>query len=227
MSTVQAQSCLALIRSRGYWKVVIRPTVFNQNKIAFPDLFDLVREKAVRLRGQPYPFVGTYAAAHPTREGQDWIEFEGRFHEYLEFWRFYQSGQFVHFFGIPSDWRQESQWGDEMDYIDTLYTFTEIFEFAARLALSEAGTPMMHLEIDIVGLRNRKLSDAGTGRVFRSTDLYECRAEKWEWRRTEAQTKLIAEPRALAVQAARDLFSRFDLRVSVEVLRSLQERIGR
>ncbi len=58
-------------------------------------------------------------------------------------WRFYQTGQFVDFAGVTYDWDDQSQrrlpsqgWkpGEILNVQDALFTFTEIFEFAARLA---------------------------------------------------------------------------------------------
>jgi hypothetical protein len=41
------------------------------------------------------------------------------------------------------------------------------------------------------------------------------------------QTELIARPRELAAGAARELFARFGLDVSLETLKKIQGRIGR
>jgi hypothetical protein len=234
MSTVQVRSLLGKIQQRGHWSVVIRPTSFDERRIEYAQLTSLIEKKAVQLRGWSYPAVGSVNRFR--RRGTDWVEQECEWNQYLELWRFYQSGQFLHFFGIPLDWLDHStlwpkppNWRpmQYLDYIDTLYTITEIFEFAARLSLSEAGALQMRVEVEISGLRDRRLTDSGTGIFFRATDHYQYHSDKWEWKVTKPQTTLIAEPRLLAVEAARDLFVHFDLDVSIEILKSLQERIGR
>jgi hypothetical protein len=74
----------------------------------------------------------------------------------------YQSGQFVHDFALAGDWRDQSKFwppepgwspGTHLYYVSTIYSFLEIFEFAARLAQSPAGSSVTHVEID---LRNRE-----------------------------------------------------------------------
>ena len=58
MSVTQEQSTLARIRERGYWRVVIRPTSFDERHIPnYADLFPIVAKHSVRFRGWDYPHV--------------------------------------------------------------------------------------------------------------------------------------------------------------------------
>jgi len=86
----------------------------------------------------------------------DWIGQEPEWEQYLELWRFYQSGQFVDFMGLDEDWRDQSKlWpppGDWkpclfLDVEETVFQLTEIFEFAARLSLTEAGDEITNLKV--------------------------------------------------------------------------------
>ena len=72
----------------------------------------------------------------------DWIgqEFQWEEYHYLEMWRFYQSGQFIHHcWHTSSDWYDRNhywpandawQLGAILGIGDTIFRFTEIFEFA-------------------------------------------------------------------------------------------------
>ncbi len=58
MSIAQAQTVLEKIRTRGYWRVVIRPATFEENHIPNDsDLFQIVEKNigpASRLGLSPY-----------------------------------------------------------------------------------------------------------------------------------------------------------------------------
>ena len=149
-------------RTRGHWTVVIRPVEFVQARVE--DVMDLrpILEKAVvRVRGWDFPHLGQEEEAEV---GADWTSQETEWEHHLEAWRFHQSGQFAHLSGIWEDWRDQSgwlpawegwQWGQRLPVVDTVHRFTEIFEFAARLALTKAGGDAMYVEASLKGLRRR------------------------------------------------------------------------
>jgi len=232
MSVAQAQTVLDKIRTRGYWRVVIRPASFEEKHIPnYAGLLSIVEKNSVRLRGWGYPHVDH---RNPPLRGADWVGQETEWDYFLEVWRLYLSGQFIHTFAITGDWRdQSSNWPAEngwapsryLYYIDTVYEFVEIFEFAARLALSPAGAPSMLVEVQLHGLQGRRLV---------STDIMVClsgdfvtQMSDWNHRWEGSQTDLIARPHELAAEAARELFARFGFDVSVQTLARVQARIGR
>jgi len=232
MSTVQATSVVEKIQERGYWRVVIRPTTFDPKRIArHEDLFPLVDRLAVRLRGWSYPYVNI---AEQPCDGGDWIGQEKDWNHFLEMWKFYQSGQFYHIFGMVQDWRDESSlWPEEDDWRpgrivdprDAVAYFTEIFEFAARLAMSKAGDNAMQIEIDLRNIEGRVLPYIQDHADF----IQPCQtsAREFVYRRDLTRTELVTDTKSLARQAARELFLRFGWEPSEEVLRVLQETIGR
>jgi hypothetical protein len=232
MSVTQEQTMLSKIRERGYWRVVIRPTSFEEKHIPeYSELFRIVERNAVRLRGWDYPHIDYKSL--PER-GKDWVGQEFQWEDELEVWRLYQSGQFIHYFAIAEEWRDESSlrppdqgWasGQHMYYISTVYSFVEIYEFAARLALSPAGGVMMHVEIEIGNLKGRRLIPEtihySLGGEYRIT------LPTWKHVWEGTQTKLIADPRELAALATRELFARFGLDLGLDILKKLQGGIGR
>ena len=232
MSVTQAQTILSKIRERGYWRVVIRPTSFEEKHIPeYSELFRIVERNAVRLRGWDYPHIDY--KSQPKR-GNDWVGQEFQREDELEVWRLYQSGQFVHYFAIAEEWRDESSlrppdqgwaWGRHMYYISTVYSFLEIYEFAARLALSPAGGVMMRVEIELGNLKGRRLIPETIHYQFGGE--YRINLPTWNHVWEGAQTELITSPRELAALATRELFARFGFDLGLDILKKLQGGIGR
>jgi hypothetical protein len=232
MSTVQETTVLNKIRSRGYWRVVIRPTEFQEHRVPdYADLFPIVEKNSVQFRGWDYPHIDR---SRPPLRGSDWVGQEYDQEDEIEVWRIYLSGLFVHFFAIGGDWRDYSrlwpaepswEWGREVYYLQTIYSFVEVFEFASRLALSPAGASHMCVEIDIEGLAGRRVTTMD--RDIAMFGNYRTEASEWKYRWDGTQTDLIARPRELAALAEHDFFVRFGLNVSTETLLKLQQRIAR
>jgi hypothetical protein len=232
MSVAQEQTVLEKLRTRGYLRVVIRPTSFEENRIPnYSDLFPIVEKNSVRLRGWDYPHID-YKSQPMT--GADWVGQEFEREDEIEVWRFYMSGQFAHLFALAGEWRDHStHWpaepgwkpGRYLYYIPTVYSFVEIFEFAARLALSSAGAPSMHVEIDLKGLQERQV--VSTDVMVPISGIYVTQMPNWNYCWEGSQTELIARPRELAAVATRELFARFNFDLSLEVLARVQARIGR
>jgi hypothetical protein len=232
MSIAQQQTVLDKIRTRGYWRVVIRPTAFEENHIPNgSDLFPIVERNSVRLRGWDYPHIDYQS---PPLRGADWVGQEFDREDEIEVWRLSMSGQFVHFFALAGEWRDYSttwppepgwQPGRYLYYIQTIYSIVEIFEFAARMALSPAGATAMRVEIDLDGLQGRQIVE--TDSRFRFSRTYHTQMPRWKYRWEGSQTELIAGPRELAALATRELFARFGLEASLETLAGLQVEIER
>jgi hypothetical protein len=232
MSVTQEQSTLSRIRERGYWRVVIRPTSFREKHVPnLSDLFRIVEKNAVRFRGWDYPHIDY--KQQPAR-GEDWVGQEFQWEDELEVWRIYQSGQFVHYFAIAEEWRDlsslrplDARWkpGRHMYYVSTVYSFLEIYEFAARLALSPAGGPVMHVEIELGNLQGRRLVPETIHYQFGGE--YRITLPDWKHVWEGAQTDLIANPRELAASATKEFFARFGLDLSLDVLKRIQDGIGR
>lgn len=137
---------LSKIRSRGHWRVVIRPGTFKKDRVGeISSLFPLVERSSVSIRGWDFPHIDRRKQPHID---VDWVGQELNWEHHLELWRLYQSGQFVHMGGIWEDWRDQSAlWppdrtrkvGSRLEVLDTVFRFIEIFEFAARLCQTDAG----------------------------------------------------------------------------------------
>lgn len=220
---------LERIRSRGYWKVIIRPGTFIEDRVSnISDLHPLLQRISVQLRGWDFPHLDFNS---PLQTDKDWIQQESEWEEYLELWRFYQSGQFVDFVGLDEDWRDNSTlahipngWkpGAFLDVEEIVFQFTEFFEFASRLALTEAGDEHMHIEITISALDGRTLRFERGQRPFRQKKT--ASISELPYKVDLSRTQLVVERRELALKPAVELFRRFGWDPSVEILRDIQER---
>lgn len=224
-------SLLSKIRSRGYWQVVIRPTRFEEKRLEIPQLFSLVEKHSVHLRGWDYPHVD-----HRTQPRVDleWVGQEFEWEHYLEVWRMYQSGQFAHFFGVREDWRDQSRlwpaphgWrhGSELYAISTLFEYTEILEFAARLALDIDGDDIFHIAITLNGLQGRRLAD--DRKFVLGLQQYTTDIDKFPYRIEKPRTAIVATARELALQPALELFQHFGWDPSLDLLREEQANLFR
>jgi hypothetical protein len=233
MSILQEAKLIDRIRARGHWHVVIRPTSFQQFRIpSITDLYPIIEKCSVRLRVWDYPHV----------EPRDRVEYHNEYilevyesDNVLQYWRFFQSGQFEHWFAMTQDWRDRSVgWPADQDwkrgtalYVeDVIFTFTEIFEFATRLSNTKAGDDFMHIEISIYGLKGRELQFLHPRRS--KNFITPKKTESEEFVPSPAiisTTRLIAESWDLALTMARELFRRFDWDPSLEILRSYQQEL--
>ncbi len=223
---------LEKIQSRGYWKVIICPNAFAEKRIAdFAELYPILQKTYVQLRNGGWEFPHLDYRTQPSTN-KDWIGQESEWEKYLELWRFYQSGQFVSFKGLYEDWMDNStryspppSWQpcQFLEIEDTLLQFTEIFEFASRLAFTQAGDEQMHLEISVHNLKGRGLK-------------LDMQRKSSSWLRTLTASvnelpytvdlpaaKLVANTRELALKPAAELFQRFGWNSDVAILRDIRD----
>lgn len=215
------------IRSAGYWETVIRPVSYVPTRIKpISKLFPIVERSSVQLRGWDFPHVDT---REPSAPGQDSVSQRVSWEHFREIWRFYQSGQFVSLRALPSDWRQHSRlwpppndrWqpGVEQPLIDSLITIVEIFEFAARLANSEAGDRTMVISVRVGGLKGRTLVMDGLRRgPFSWTQPAQISVLDLTTHTIERE-RLMADPLEPAFVCASDLYARFGREFSRETMK--------
>src|ERR1700693_4619104 len=82
-----------------HWRVNVRPATYKAERIpSLSSCFDIVRKTKVSLRGWDYPHL-----SNRTNEqgiGRNWVAAWSDFWGHLEYWRFYQSGQFMPLLGV-------------------------------------------------------------------------------------------------------------------------------
>lgn len=221
---------LETIKSRGHWRVIIRPTQFVKERVAtLAELRDIVPKCSVTLRGWDFPHVGDNRT--PIQNGLDWVQQSCDFAHHIELWRLYQSGQFVFYGALLDDWRDNSPWGDpapanwqagqSLAIASALYTYTEIYEFAARLALSAVGSDDVVVDATLSGLEDRRLVVDEPRRVPLH-GVHVASIREFPSQRLYQRAELTAKPRELALELAIQLFERFGWNASLYSLRDRQ-----
>ncbi|HXC52182.1 MAG TPA: hypothetical protein VN634_14950 [Candidatus Limnocylindrales bacterium] len=222
------------IRTHGYWRVVIRPKLFVPDRIeSISDLFPLVQRSSIQIRGWDFPHIDQ---RHPPKIGENWVQQDIEWEHHLERWRIFQNGQFAYLKAFNLDWAEDTaNWSprppkpprDALIGIgDTIYRFTEIFEFASAISLTAAGDEQMFVQVGCHGIEGRELWVDGHGRMplfpARRTDLRQYVKES-----SFDRSYLVAESRQIGLKWARELFRRFDWDPSLDLLEGVIPEIRR
>jgi len=158
------------IKSKGYWEINIHPDIYNSQRIEKPRIKEIIRSAIVELRGWDYPhFRDSEGEPYPILNGiEKYIDWSN----HIEFWRMTQSANFYHLLALREDWIEPERykymdigWGNNEDLknkrwlgvFGTLYTLTEIFEFAKRLARQNIFDENIVIEVKLCDLENRIL----------------------------------------------------------------------
>ncbi len=216
---------LEKIRSRGYWRVVIRPTTFIEKRVHEKStLGHILKSRSVSIKGWNFPHVDYF---RDFDEGSDWIGQEIETGPILELWRFYQSGQFVHYFGMAEDWVESPDHylpiGNRHQVVlrpESIVTrFTEVFELAARLTFTEVGDAGTCMEIAAVNISDHVLP---LPTRHRFVPMLEAHESEVTIKMDPTSTELVGENRELALEAALQFFQHFGWNPSIELLRDIQ-----
>jgi hypothetical protein len=106
---------------------------------------------------------------------------------------------------------------------EIIFYLTEAIELAARLALSEAGSNHMTIDVRLHGIENRQLVSGSPERIL--VGDHRTSAPSIEEKRTLHRDYLVAEPRQVAAQMSREMLLRFGFNASEEVLTDYQREL--
>ncbi len=225
---------LEKIRSRGHWKVIVRPTQFVENRVEdFSKLEHILEKSSVRLSRWGFPHISDKSMLH---RGADWTGQELEWERYLEIWRFYQSGQFVYYGGLVTDWSDETnglhrKGVDETKKLsvrDVIFRYTEVFELAARLSLTKAGGDGTHIEVTLDNLGSRRLwLDPSSHWGSSVIQKFSLSINEWTYKDNFNSAALFANTKELALKPAIELFRRFGWNPPLEILRDMQSQLAR
>lgn len=157
------------ITSQAYWRVEIRSAEYQAKRLTTrAGMQELLSSATVSLRGWPYPY---YQAQKTAYNGQ-WLEGTVAWENYREYWRLYESGQWIHYVrlhgaGAP---REEVFKGltplppQHAGYIhvrgDVLFTLTEILLFAIGLAKGGVLDPTAFLSVQLHNTKDYMLFES-------------------------------------------------------------------
>lgn len=171
---MSVEEIIAKIKSRGYWRVLIRPTSFAQHRIpTLSEVRQIIQSSKVALRGWDYPFWEDREA----RNVGEWVESSIDWNQYIEYWRVYRSGQFIHLFAVhedhidveealPKQYPPRSPRSGFLSVVSTIFTVTEVFEFAARLSSKGILDPSASISIGLHNMNDHELSTFSASRLL-------------------------------------------------------------
>lgn len=224
-----------------HWRVNFRPDEYREDLIpSLARCFEIIQKNKLRLRGWDYPHLSRRDTERGA--GKNWVASWSDFMGRNEYWRFYQSGQFLHLFSVREatepEWKQKMQstmqshlsYMRDLDWqqvpgfisiVNFIYSVTEIYEFASRLSQAEIYKGGLTIDIGIKGIKGYVLS-AAWDRAWHS---YYAASEEKLGRSWSYQTDvLVAESAQKALEAIIWFFERFGwLSPSEEVIRRDQE----
>jgi len=219
---------LERIQSLGYWKVVIHPGNFDEKRVSrISNLYPLLEKISVQLQGWDFPHLDSRT---PPITDADWVGQEIDWRHHIELWRFYQSGQFVHISALTEDWFGEFKDPSAPSALKlnhllsveiAIVRFTEIFELASRLAYTEAGDDVMHVEILVNGLGDKTLRVNPETRMPFPISM-KASVKELAYKVDLSRTQLITQSRNLALKPALELFRHFGWDPGLEILRDIQ-----
>jgi hypothetical protein len=228
--TPREDQVFALIRTRGYWKVIVRPATFVEHRLERLELFQTVADTSVQLRGWDFPHVDPNELPHIEAE---WAGQTVDWEHALELWRLYRSGQLLSIAGIFSEWRDRSGfWPATQGWAanavlginETIARMTEVFEFASRLSRSKAGDDSMVVEVMCENMANRLLvTDSPNRMPLRGG--YRSAVASINVSRTVARAELVARTRAIAGECAEEVFSYFGWKPAPQIVSDVQREV--
>ncbi len=207
------------IKKRGYWKVIIRPLDFSEQKIpTIEACINLIQSCVVRLRGWDYPHIdktGIKVSGNNNIESScDW---EGG--GYLEYWRFYQSGQFIHYFSMREDYLDDNEFKKIksrtksqkfLSILSTLYSVTEIFEFSRRLMEKGGLGENIEVIIELVNVEGRALFFWDFLRHLHMDYVCTFRDENIVIKRVLEKERILSSSAEIALDATIEIFKKFN-----------------
>ncbi len=231
------------IKTKGYWRILFEP-LGEENKLTeLPECKTIIEKNAVHLRGWPYPFVPNWSDDERALEfGQNycqgWINLEKTPFDHKEFWRMYQSTQFIHYIALYEDWISNLQvvnmWERDkkflsenqgLGFLGTVYFITEIYQFISRLALGGLYDNGVKINISLNNTKNRMLFVDDPRRFPFSTPKKSIE-QQLSFEKKYTKEELLSNPIDSAREVIFYFFARFQWEnPSIDVIKNDQENL--
>jgi hypothetical protein len=132
------------ILASPYWRIIFSPKTYNAQLLASRnDCDELVERNAIQIQGWRYP-----RRSGNSIKGSNWIGVQTDLIRH-EYWRLYQSGQFIDIAGT---------WSEDLNNIITdgeiIYTVTAAFRFAANLCQQEIYTEGITIMMELKNVKD-------------------------------------------------------------------------
>lgn len=227
------------IKTKGYWRIHFEPLSDNHLNPLIR-CKEIVEQNSIELRGWDYPHI-------PKRTGSDtgfepgnnfwqaWLEWDEYGHN--EFWRMYQSGQFIHYRALSEDWNPDrfyqSIWektgkkiksGEIIGVLSTVYLITEIFQFLFKLINADLYQQGMKVSISLENTMHRQLYADDFMRLPFITDK-KTASSRIVFIETYSKKQILNNSKKLALQVILHFFERFGWTPSETMIDSDQEKL--
>lgn len=206
------------IKGKGYWQIEVTPTTYKQ-RFSLSECKKIVKEAQVQLRGWYYPDI-----SDNTEEffiGNNYVENFCDWKDHLEVWRFYTSGQFVHYLALWEDIDYANQGfsgnshtkqnpsGTILEIRATIWTITELFQFIKNIYSENKIDQKITFSIKLDNVLNRKLqySDGLRNIGFRN---FKCQINTIQINLVFDSEEFLNSYKDLAVKVTFEIFERFN-----------------
>jgi hypothetical protein len=172
----------------------------------------------VKLRGWYYPAIGD--KIEQFFFGENYVAGLVEFSNYTEAWRFYQSGQFVHYFAFWEDYEKGIQWriGFRTDYdpsmplkvkgiVMTLYTVAEIFKLASNFVKEGIFDDKIHILMKLHDTQGRSLATDPMRILYKD---YKCMVDEITFEKIYDVTTFDKNLELNIVDAVKEIFHSFN-----------------
>lgn len=217
--TVSVQNkILEKLKSRGYFRIELRPTKFTKDTFTLTECKEIIEKNQVRLRGWYFPHIGKTNGDFYNADDHI-VGFVDTSRHY-DIFKMFRSGQFVYYLNFWEDWIQHEPYGYNVEFregvirpnvkevIMTLYTITEIFLFASRLASSNFPDKTMHVSIELKNCENRALILDQFGRSLH--DTYTCKIPEFKIEKDIPLENIMTDYASLALDTTFKIFEQFN-----------------
>jgi hypothetical protein len=224
-----------------HWRVNFRPATYLPKRLGtLSECVEVLNRTRVQLRGWDFPHLPASDSAFDY--GDTWVAASSDFMNHYEYWRFFQSTQFLYLGSVrevtETEWnariRSAMQWHSRgkvdidrvpgfLNTTECIFNLTEYFEFAARLAQAQVYVEPLTIAISIKGISGFMLAEEPNRRW--NADFV-TRQEQLNFEDTFAPADLISSAADYALNWAVQLFERFGwLKPNLDSIRTDQQKL--
>lgn len=222
-----------------HWRVNFRPSTYVPNRlVTLSECLEVLQKARVRLRGWDFPHIPN---PRDVGYGDTWVAGSSDFMGHLEYWRFYQSTQFLYLGSVREV--TEREWNDRiresliwrtraagdvdappgvLSITEAIHNVTEYFELASRLAQARIYEDPVTISVAIKDVAGFMLVAPGR----RWPGEYVTRESQLSYSKTFGPAELVASSADHALTCALSLFERFGwLKPNVDLIRTDQQKL--
>lgn len=213
---MSANKILTKLGTLGSVKVIFEPSVYNPHLIPRKEIQGILEKSAVSLRGWSFPHMPRRDDAHSMRPYSigNGIEFYTDWEDILEFFRFYESGQFLGRFVLTEDVIGEFRHlpitpGKYLDFLSVIYRITEMILFIKNLVECtniDGGS----IQIEIDKTMKRELESIFNQRILSFRAGYVCQMDKVITQVAFTKESLVADHLSISRKLIKDVFDDFN-----------------